>query len=348
MKQPRPSNLQPAPASPSVGAPAPQPAPRSNAPAPAATSPTAMPAHSEAIGTQADGHPTRVGRLPASQVAPTAPVDRLPPASAPERGRPAVPPPRLGRTSAPAAGTASPRPAPGPPLISLRDVGRRYGGAVIVTALEGATLEIRAGEFVVVLGASGSGKTTLLNLIGALDRASEGDVIVGGRNLSTASWSELAKYRRESVTFIFQTFNLFPALTAIENVEFGASVARRPRPTEAAAEMLARVGLGHRLRHFPHSLSGGEQQRVAIARALATDNRIVLADEPTGELDFRTGLQILQLLQEQALAGRAVIVVTHNREIARVADRVVELNSGRIVSDRRVEGDRPALDDLHW
>jgi putative ABC transport system ATP-binding protein len=112
--------------------------------------------------------------------------------------------------------------------------------------------------------------------------------------------------------------------------------------------MLTEVGLGHRLRHFPHMLSGGEQQRVAIARALATGNRIILADEPTGELDFRTGLQILELLQYQAYTGRAVIVVTHNREIARVADRVIELSSGRIVSDRTITGPRPRLEDLHW
>jgi putative ABC transport system ATP-binding protein len=209
-------------------------------------------------------------------------------------------------------------------------------------------LEIRAGEFVCVLGASGSGKTTLLNLIGALDHPSSGEIVIAGRRISGASQSELAKYRRESVSFIFQTFNLFPALTAIENVEFGANVARRRNSTQAAIEMLDRVGLGHRLRHFPHALSGGEQQRVAIARALATGNPIVLADEPTGELDFRTGLQILELLQSQAGTGRVVIVVTHNREIARVADRVIELSSGHVVSDRRNEGERPALSDLHW
>ena len=303
---------------------------------------------SDSIGTDADAaaFPRRVSRLPAPSVVPT--PNLVPPVKAPDREGTATSTPRRRKAAAPAVDAVRPAPVAEPPLISLRNVGRRYGGAVTVAALEHATLDIHAGEFIVVLGASGSGKTTLLNLIGALDQASEGEVIVGGRNLSKASWSELAKYRRESVTFIFQTFNLFPALTAIENVEFGASVAGRPRPTARAAEMLARVGLGHRLRHFPHSLSGGEQQRVAIARALATDNSIVLADEPTGELDFRTGLQILQLLQEQAVAGRAVIVVTHNREIARVADRVIELSSGRIVSDRRVEGDRPALDDLHW
>jgi len=235
------------------------------------------------------------------------------------------------------------------PIISLDHVSRRYDtGATQVTALEDAHLDIHAGEFIVVLGASGSGKTTLLNIIGALDRPSSGEITAVGRRLSGASTQELAKYRRESVSFIFQTFNLFPALTAQENVEFGANVAGRQKSTVAAVEMLDLVGLGDRLNHFPHALSGGEQQRVAIARALATGNPIVLADEPTGELDFRTGLQILELLRAQATSGRVVIVVTHNREIARVADRVIELSSGRIVSDRFVEGPRPDLADLHW
>jgi putative ABC transport system ATP-binding protein len=219
---------------------------------------------------------------------------------------------------------------------------------VDVAALEDASLAIWPGEFVVVLGPSGSGKTTLLNLIGGMDQPTGGDIVAVGYRISGASPAGLARYRRESVSFIFQTFNLFPALTAVENVEFGANVARRAKPHQAAVETLRQVGLGDRLHHFPHMLSGGEQQRVAIARALATGNRILLADEPTGELDFRTGLQILQLLQEQTASGRAVIVVTHNREIARIADRVIELSSGRIISDERVAGPRPALEDLHW
>ena len=240
------------------------------------------------------------------------------------------------------------RPAPQPPpLISLRGVGRRYAGAAGVVALRDATLDLRAGEFVVVLGPSGSGKTTLLNLMGALDRPSEGQITVAGRELTGAPSRVLSRYRRESVSFIFQTFNLFPGLTALENVQFGADVARRAHPREAAREMLQRVGLGDRLEHFPHALSGGEQQRVAIARALATGNPIVLADEPTGELDFRTGLQILALLHDQTETGRVVVVVTHNREIARTADRVVELRSGRIVADRAVV-DRADLEDVSW
>jgi putative ABC transport system ATP-binding protein len=150
------------------------------------------------------------------------------------------------------------------------------------------------------------------------------------------------------VSFIFQSFNLFPALTAAENVQFGADVAGVPDAADVAADMLERVGLGGRGRHFAHQLSGGEQQRVAIARALATGNPVLLGDEPTGELDFRTGVRILELLQAQADAGKTVLVVTHNREISRVADRVIELSSGRIVSDGPPLGGRADVADLRW
>jgi putative ABC transport system ATP-binding protein len=234
-------------------------------------------------------------------------------------------------------------------LISLEDVGRRYQvGDVEVVALDSVSLDIAAEDFVVVLGPSGSGKTTLLNIIGALDAPSHGRVVVAGRDLTGASRRELFDFRRTGVGFIFQTFNLFPALTAQENVEFGADVAGRPDARELAREMLDRVGLGERVEHFPHELSGGEQQRVAIARALAGGNPILLADEPTGELDFKTGVQILDLLHAQAHTGRAVVVVTHNREIARVADRVIELSSGHVVRDGSPEGGRREIADLRW
>jgi putative ABC transport system ATP-binding protein len=219
-------------------------------------------------------------------------------------------------------------------VIELRNVTKRFETvAGTVVALQSATLSVDAGDFVVVLGPSGSGKTTLLNMLGALDTPSEGEISVAGRRLTGASRVELFDYRRETVSFVFQAFNLFPELTALENVRFGAEVAAKRGAEHRAAEMLDRVGLGPRLHHYPHELSGGEQQRVAIARALATENPVLLADEPTGELDFRTGIQILSLLHEQAEAGRTVVVVTHNREIGRVADRVVQLSDGRIVSD---------------
>jgi putative ABC transport system ATP-binding protein len=201
---------------------------------------------------------------------------------------------------------------------------------------------------VVVLGPSGSGKTTLLNLIGVLDTPTEGRVAINGQDLSRASRREMFAFRRRTVSFIFQTFNLFPGLTALENVQFGADVAGRADAEEVAHEVLERVGLGDRVQHFPHQLSGGEQQRVAIARALATENPILLADEPTGELDFTTGVQILQLLQAQAEAGKSVLVVSHNREISRIADRVVELSSGRIVRDGPPVGGKRRTDELRW
>jgi putative ABC transport system ATP-binding protein len=251
--------------------------------------------------------------------------------------------------------TPDARPAPGAvsgvgPLVRLRGVGRRYRvGTSVVHALLNVDLDIEAGEFVVVLGPSGSGKSTLLNLIGALDGPTSGTIAVAGRDITGASRRELARFRRNAVSFIFQTFNLFPQLTALENVEFGADVSGRERPREVARATLGQVGLGDRLDHFPHELSGGEQQRVAIARGLASGNPVLLADEPTGELDFRTGVAILELLHEQThSAGTAVIVVTHNREIARVADRVIELSSGRVVADGPNPGGPAPIGELQW
>lgn len=236
------------------------------------------------------------------------------------------------------------------PVVELRGVSRRYDmGEVTVTALEQASLILDPGEFAVVLGPSGSGKTTLLNMIGALDSPTEGAVVIDGQDITGASRKELFRIRRHEVSFIFQTFNLFPALTALENVEFGAEVSGCEEPREVARRTLERVGLGERIEHFPHELSGGEQQRVAIARALATGNPILLADEPTGELDFRTGVQILELLHEQTHEeGTAVLVVTHNREIARVAHRVIELSSGRITSDAPNPDGPVDVSELHW
>ena len=231
-------------------------------------------------------------------------------------------------------------------IVELKDVTKRYGtGDVSVAALQDVELFVAPGEFVVVLGPSGSGKTTLLNIIGALDTASAGTVRVNGVDISTASRRELFDFRRTSVTFIFQAFNLFPALTAEENVQFGIDAAGSSLDAES---VLDSVGLGDKTDRFPHELSGGEQQRVAIARALATNNPVLLCDEPTGELDFQTGIQILELLQGQAVDGRAVLVVTHNREISRIADRVIELSSGHVVSDGPPRGGKADVADLHW
>ena len=198
-----------------------------------------------------------------------------------------------------------------------------------------------------ILGASGSGKTTMLNVIGALDQPTSGVVKINGRDITGASRSELFAMRRDTVSFVFQSFNLFAGLTALENVEFGIDISGNGTDGGPRSYLEA-VGLRDRTDHFPHELSGGEQQRVAIARALATENPILLADEPTGELDFQTGAQILELLIEQATDKSAVLVVTHNREIARVADRVVELSSGRIVNDGPPEGGKSPISALRW
>ena len=233
--------------------------------------------------------------------------------------------------------------------IDLDEVSKRYRvGDVDVIAIDQISLHVDDAAFVVILGPSGCGKTTLLNMVGALDTPTSGSVRVAGVDLTEASAKERAATRRDQIGFIFQTFNLFPGLTAFENVKFGADAARRSDARERSIEALSRVGLGERMRHFPHQLSGGEQQRVAIARALATGNSILLADEPTGELDFRTGVQILEVLEEQARAGMTVLVVTHNREISRVADRVIELSSGRIVADGPPEGGKADIGDLQW
>jgi len=236
--------------------------------------------------------------------------------------------------------------AKGRTMIELHNVSKQFGDGVPIVALADVDLSVAPGEFVVVLGPSGSGKTTLLNMIGALDNPTSGSIVVGGIDISTASRKELFEFRRTTVSFIFQSFNIFPGLTAAENVQFGADATGR-RDVDPSV-ILESVGLGARVDQFPHELSGGEQQRVAIARALATGNPVMLADEPTGELDFTTGVQILELLQQQAREGQAVLVVTHNREISRVADRVVELSSGRIVSDGAPAEGKAALAELHW
>jgi putative ABC transport system ATP-binding protein len=234
-------------------------------------------------------------------------------------------------------------------VVDAEGLSRLYEiGDVTVTALADVDLRIGQREFIVVLGPSGSGKTSLLNLLGALDSPTAGRIAVAGKDITRASRRELVRFRREAVGFIFQSFNLFPELTALENVEFGFDVTHRHEGRDRVGEMLDRVGLGTRADHFPHQLSGGEQQRVAIARALVAGKPLLLADEPTGELDFRTGVQILELLHAQTHdLDTTVVVVTHNREISRVAHRVIELSSGRIVADRPNE--RPAdISELRW
>ena len=215
------------------------------------------------------------------------------------------------------------------PYIEFADVVRAYGaGSTLVHALDGASFAVEKGELAVILGQSGAGKTTALNILGGMDRATSGRVVVGGRDVSHATEDELVMYRREDVGFVFQFYNLVPNLTALENVELAAQIC--PDSLDAE-ETLSRVGLADRLANFPAQLSGGEQQRVSIARALAKNPKILLCDEPTGALDYQTGKQILQLLQDTCRRdGITVIIVTHNAALAGMADRLIRFKSGRV------------------
>ena len=215
------------------------------------------------------------------------------------------------------------------PYIEFADVVRAYGtGSTLVHALDGASFAVEKGELAVILGQSGAGKTTALNILGGMDRATSGRVVVGGRDVSRATEDELVMYRREDVGFVFQFYNLVPNLTALENVELAAQIC--PDSLDAE-ETLGKVGLAERLANFPAQLSGGEQQRVSIARALAKNPKLLLCDEPTGALDYQTGKQILQLLQDTCRRdGITVIIVTHNAALADMADRLIRFKSGRV------------------
>jgi putative ABC transport system ATP-binding protein len=222
----------------------------------------------------------------------------------------------------------------------LMDITKRYGeGETRVEALRGVNLDIRAGEFVVIAGPSGSGKTTLLQLLGALDRPSSGRLLFEGRELSGLGDGELARLRLGALGFIFQQFNLIPTLSAQENVEVALAPggATRSERHGRAVELLEQVGLGARRDHLPTQLSGGEQQRVAIARALANEPRVLLADEPTGNLDTTTGEEVLSLLHRLSLdQGQTIVLVTHDRTIAETAPRVLRMRDGEIGAGARL------------
>lgn len=233
-----------------------------------------------------------------------------------------------------------------PPLVRLEHVEKQYGeGDVAVHALQDIHLTLPQGEFVVFVGPSGSGKTTLLNIIGGLDKPTGGAAVVAGYDLARLDERSLTRYRREVVGFIFQYFNLVPTLTARENVELVAELAKDPLN---AGDVLASVGLADRGHHFPAALSGGEQQRVALARALVKRPALILADEPTGSLDYETGIRVLEVMRQTTRElGRSIILVTHNSEITRMADRVVRLRSGRIAEVEIVENPVEPKE-LHW
>jgi putative ABC transport system ATP-binding protein len=218
-------------------------------------------------------------------------------------------------------------------------------GEVEVIALRGVDLDLYRGEFVVLLGPSGSGKSTLLNILGGLDSATSGEVIYAGHDLVRASERELTEFRRHHVGFVFQFYNLIPSLTARENVAAVTEIARAPMKPEAALEL---VGMGERLDHFPAQLSGGEQQRVAIARAIAKNPEVLLCDEPTGALDSKTGIVVLEALERaNRELGTTTVVITHNVVIAGMADRVIRMADGRIAGSERNPGRKPPTE-LSW
>jgi len=218
------------------------------------------------------------------------------------------------------------------PIFRVRQISKIYEmGEVSVPALKNVSLDLQWGELIVLLGASGSGKSTLLNILGGLDLPSSGQVLFADRDLTKASDRALTSFRRESVGFVFQFYNLIPSLTARENVALVTEIANNPmRPREA----LGLVGLDHRLDHFPAQLSGGEQQRVAIARAMVNQPLLLLADEPTGALDSQTTQEILGIFQELHQSGITVVMVTHEPEVAKTTERIIWFKDGQIVYPR--------------
>ena len=214
-------------------------------------------------------------------------------------------------------------------FVEFEDVRKVYTmGEVQVAAVDGMSFEIERGELVVVVGPSGSGKTTLLNMMGGMDSCTSGTITLDGARVDEFTEKQLTDYRRYDIGFVFQFYNLVQNLTALENVELASQICRDPLPP---ADVLAQVGLAHRMDNFPAQLSGGEQQRVAIARAIAKNPKLLLCDEPTGALDYKTGKAILKLLQDTCRAtGRTVVLITHNSAFTAIADRVIHVKEGKV------------------
>lgn len=227
-----------------------------------------------------------------------------------------------------------------PPLIDLRDVTKVYRmGSVEVHALRGVSLQVRPGEMLAIMGASGSGKSTLMNILGALDVPTSGTYFLDGQNMSRLSDNRLAEIRNRKIGFVFQNFNLLPRMTALANVELPLVYAGVTNSRPRCVAALESVGLGDRMHHRPNELSGGQQQRVAIARALVNSPSLILADEPTGNLDSRAGAEVMRLFQElNATRGITIIFVTHEADIAACTRRIVRLHDGLIVGDTPIEG----------
>lgn len=230
--------------------------------------------------------------------------------------------------------------------IEFRKVTKEYkSGELAVKALNEASFTIRKGEICVIVGESGAGKTTLLNLLGGMDSVSSGKIIVDGADISAYKKREMIEYRRSSVGFVFQFYNLLPNLTALENVEIASQLCEDSLDPR---RVLTDVGLGERFRNFPAQLSGGEQQRVAIARALAKNPKLLLCDEPTGALDYKTGKAIVKLLQDTCREhGMTVVIITHNKALCAMADQVIQIKSGTILSSKLNEKVIP-VEEIEW
>lgn len=233
-------------------------------------------------------------------------------------------------------------------LIKFKNVKKTYKiGEKSFNALDGVDFTINKGEFVVILGPSGAGKSTLLNLLGGMDKATSGDIMVGEHNISKYSDKDLTEYRAENIGFIFQFYNILPTLTVLENVELVKDIVKSPKSSK---EILNEVGLKEHYNKFPNQLSGGEQQRVSIARAIAKDPLLLLCDEPTGALDSKTGVEVLKLLKKQCDGNsgeNTVIIVTHNSLIAEVVDRVIRLKNGKIESNELNKNPKN-IEEVNW
>lgn len=231
-------------------------------------------------------------------------------------------------------------------FIEFESVYKRYQtGEIVITAADGVNFKIEKGEFCLIVGASGAGKSTVLNLLGGMDTCDDGKIRIAGKLINTFTPEELIEYRRLDVGFVFQFYNLIPNLTALENVELASQIAKKPLSPE---KVLEKVGLAERMDNFPSQLSGGEQQRVSIARALAKNPKMLLCDEPTGALDYKTGKQILKLLHRTCReTGTTVVVITHNQALADMADRIITMRSGRVI--QIAVNDRPVpVELLEW